>query len=252
MSNSDMKNAGIDRILGLVFFVFLIALWEVLSVMADNKFMLPGPLDVVKSLWENRKPIFTVHLPATMKVVAIGGVLSIILGAALAVLMDASKRVEKAVYPLLTITQTVPVMCIAPVLVLWLGYSVQMRILVVILANFFSVTVNLFDGLRSTSGELTELMDTYGASKGQKYIMLRLPSSLPYFFSALRVAVPWAVVSAAVSEWLGAEYGLGTYSRYLLTSFDAAGVIAPLVVLTAVALVLNGILKFAENKIVRW
>ena len=71
MSNSDMKNAGLDRILGLVFFAFLIALWEVLSVMADNKFMLPGPLDVVKSLWENRNPIFTVHLPATMKVVTI-------------------------------------------------------------------------------------------------------------------------------------------------------------------------------------
>ena len=240
------------KIYSVGFGIFLLVLWEVLSLIIDDAFIMPSPQAVIHSLIENRLEIFTEHFPATMEVVLLGGVLSILFGMLFAILMDAHKSIERAVYPILTVTQTVPVMCVAPVFVLWLGYSVKMRVLVVILTNFFPVTVNLFDGLKSTREDRTELLETYGASKWQKFIMLRMPTALPYFFSSLRVALPWSVVAAAISEWLGAPKGLGTYSRYCMMNLDAAGLLAPLIVLTVVALILNALLKFVEKKVITW
>ena len=240
------------KIYSVGFGIFLLVLWEGLSLIIDDAFIMPSPQAVIHSLIENRLEIFTEHFPATMEVVLLGGVLSILFGMLFAILMDAHKSIERAVYPILTVTQTVPVMCVAPVFVLWLGYSVKMRVLVVILTNFFPVTVNLFDGLKSTREDRTELLETYGASKWQKFIMLRMPTALPYFFSSLRVALPWSVVAAAISEWLGAPKGLGTYSRYCMMNLDAAGLLAPLIVLTVVALILNALLKFVEKKVITW
>lgn len=240
------------KLLGAGFGVFLLLVWQTLSVIINDSFLLPGPFAVGFSLWTNRVEIFTVHLPSTMKVVLAGGSLSVLLGIVLAILMDASAGVAGAVYPVLTVTQTVPVMCIAPAFVLWLGYTAKMRILVVVLVNFFSVTVDLYDGFQSTGEERTELLETYGAGRLQQFYLLRMPSALPYLFSALHVAVPWSVVGAAVSEWLGAPDGLGTYSRYCLTNLDAAGLLAPLFVLTAVALLLNALIRLVEQRALRW
>ena len=151
-----------------------------------------------------------------------------------------------------TLSQAIPVMCLAPVFVLWFGYTTAMRVVVVILTNFFPVTINLYDGLRSARPERMELMKTWGATKGQIFRLLRFPSSLPYLFTALRIAVPWSVIAAAVAEWLGAPAGLGFYSRYCMMDMDAPGLLAPLLVLTVIALLLNGILKVLERRIVSW
>ena len=234
------------------FGIFLLVLWQLLAMAIGRSFILPTPVAVVQNIWENRYAIFVENLPATMEVVLIGGGLSILLGIGFALLMDASPNAAAAIYPVLTMTHTIPVMCIAPALVLWLGYSVQMRVLVVILSNFFTVTVDLFDGLQSTREDRTELLMTYGASRWQMFKILRFPSSLPYFFSAMRVAVPWSVVGAAVSEWLGAPKGLGTYSRNCMVNLDAAGLLAPLVVLTFIALGMNAILRVIENHVLTW
>lgn len=240
------------KCLGIGFGIFLLILWEVLSLAIGKSYILPGPLLVIEKIIENREEIFCVHLPATMQVVLIGCVLSILLGAAFAMLMDLDKRIEKALYPILTVTQTIPVMCIAPIFVLWFGYSITMRVVVVVLTNFFAVAVNVFDGLKSTSKGRSELMLTYGASKWQRFILLRFPSSLPYFFTALKIVVPWSIVGAAVAEWLGAPNGLGTYSRSCMMNLDAAGLLAPLVVITVLALLINTVLNFIEKRVIAW
>jgi putative hydroxymethylpyrimidine transport system permease protein len=240
------------RAIGVLFLVFLIVLWQIISLIIGKSYLLPGPVDVVENIWENRIEIFTVHLPATLQVVISGGIISVVLGFFLAMIMDMDSRVEKALYPVLTATQTIPVMCIAPVFVLWFGYTVTMRIIVVVLLNFFSVAVNVFDGLKSTNTGRTELMLTYGASRLQRFFLLRLPTALPYLFTALKVVVPWSFVGAAVSEWLGAPSGLGIYSRNCMAQFDAAGLLAPLAVLTVLALILNGVIYLAEKKIITW
>lgn len=229
------------------FILFLIILWQVISMIIGKAYILPGPLKVIESLWKNKKEIFIVHLPATLEVMAIGCGCSLVLGTLLAVVMDMHRIVERAVYPVLTFTQTVPVVCIAPVFVLWFGYSVGMRVVVVVLLTFFPVTVNLFDGFRSTRPERTELLKTYGAGKWQQMRLLRWPSALPNLFTALHVAVPWSAVGAAIAEWLGAPKGLGTFSRSCMSSLDAAGLLAPLLLLTVIALLLNLILNVLER-----
>lgn len=246
MSSKKKKAAGV------LFLIFLIVLWQIIALIVGKSFLLPGPVDVVKNLWENRVEIFTVHLPATLQVVAAGGILSVILGFLLAMIMDMDSRVEKAIYPVLTATQTIPVMCIAPVFVLWFGYTVTMRVVVVVLINFFSVAVNVFDGFKATNEGRTELMITYGASRMQRFFMLRFPTVLPYLFTALKVVIPWSFVGAAVSEWLGSPAGLGIYSRNCMSQFDAAGLIAPLLVLTFLALILNGVVSVIEKKVITW
>ena len=247
-----MRGKTVRKLSAWLFGAALIALWEIAAVSVDRVYLLPGPADVIRSLLLNRKEIFLVHLPATMEVVAVGGALSILVGALFAVMMDLFGPVRKALYPLLTLSQAIPVMCLAPVFVLWFGYTTAMRVVVVILTNFFPVTINLYDGLRSARPERMELMKTWGATNGQIFRLLRFPSSLPYLFTALRIAVPWSVIAAAVAEWLGAPAGLGFYSRYCMMDMDAPGLLAPLLVLTVIALLLNGILKVLERRIVSW
>lgn len=240
------------KALGIGFGIFLLVFWQLLAMLIGKSYVLPQPVEVIQHIIKNKKELFTLHLPATMSVVAIGCICSVLLGFLLAVIMDWDQRIEKALYPVLTATQTIPTMCIAPVFILWFGYTVKMRVLVVVLVNFFSVTVNVFDGFKATSVGRMELMQTYGATKMQKFLMLRVMRALPNFFTSLKIAVPWSVVGAAVAEWLGAPNGLGTYSRSCMMSLDAAGLLAPLLIVTVVALILNGILAMAEKKIVTW
>ena len=234
------------------FMIFLVILWQMLAMMIGKSYILPSPIEVIGSLWKHRTEIFAVHLPATMLVMTIGCTASIVIGVGLAVLMDVSKTAERALYPILTFTQTIPVMCISPVFVLWFGYSTGMRALVVVLVTFFSITVNVFDGFKASKKAREELLKTYGADRWQCLKLAKWPAALPFFFTALHVAVPWSAVGAAVAEWLGAPKGLGTYSRNCMASLDAAGLLAPLVLLTAIALLLNYILNILERRFVSY
>ena len=244
--------AAQKRAWSIGFMIFLVILWQMLAMMIGKSYILPSPIEVIGSLWKHRTEIFTVHLPATMLVMTIGCTASIVIGVGLAVLMDVSKTAERALYPILTFTQTIPVMCISPVFVLWFGYSTGMRALVVVLVTFFSITVNVFDGFKASKKAREELLKTYGADRWQCLKLAKWPAALPYFFTALHVAVPWSTVGAAVAEWLGAPKGLGTYSRNCMASLDAAGLLAPLVLLTAIALLLNYILNILERRFVSY
>ena len=250
---SDKRLTGLRRrAVSLGTLAGLLVLWQILSILIARPFLLPSPMAVLQSLLEHREEIFLTHLPATFGVVLAGGFLAVLLGAAFAVLMDWSPWLIQALYPLLTVTQTIPVMCLAPVLVLWFGYTFRMRVVVVILVNFFTVTVDLCDGFASTRQERTELLRTFGADRLQQFTLLRMPTALPYLFTALRISVPWSVIGAAVAEWLGAPAGLGMYSRSCMLNLDAAGLLAPLLVLTALALMMNAVLGKIEARLMKW
>ena len=127
-----------------------------------------------------------------------------------------------------------------------------MRVIMVILMTFFAITVNVFDGFKAVRTESEELIRTFGASRTQSFLTLKIPTALPYFFTALKAELPWAVVAAAVSEWFGAPGGLGNYSRIRMMSLDTAGLIAPLVIISITALVITLIIKILEKKVVTW
>ena len=234
------------------FGIFLLILWQGLAVLINASYILPSPISVLAHLLENLPELMTVHFPTTMGVVFLGSLISVLLGVLFAILMTMSPMLEKTIYPLLTISQTIPTMCLAPIFVLWLGYTTRMRVVLVVIMSFFSITVNVFDGFSAVKKESMELLKTYGANRWQQFYLLQIPTALPYFFTSLKVTIPWSVVAAAVAEWFGSQSGLGNYSRVRMMSLDAAGLLAPLVIVSITALIITGIIKLIERKIVTW
>ncbi len=247
-----MKKTCKTQLPALILVFALLILWQMGAMRMDAAYILPSPTQILQKLWELRVPLFTAHLPATMQVTAIGLGISIVFGLGLAILMDASPAVSRAVYPIVITSQTIPTTALAPLFVLWFGYSIWSKVLVTVLITFFPITITVYDGLRAVRIEMIELLQTYGASRTQIFLKLKLPSVLPYFFSALKMAVPMSIVGAAIGEWLGAQAGLGYFSRRMITQLDGAGVFAPIVLLSAVAILLVAILGFIEKKVIRW
>ena len=248
--NSDKTNRANLPAAILVF--ALLILWQMLAMGMDAAYILPTPIQVLQKLWELRGPLFTAHLPATMSVVAIGLIISIVLGMALAILMDVSPVAEKALYPLVIASQTIPTTALAPLFVLWFGYSIWSKVLVTVLMTFFPVTITVFDGFRSVRTDMKELMFCMGADERQMFMKLKLPAVLPFFFSALKMAVPLSVIGAAIGEWLGAQSGLGYFSRRMMTQLDGAGVFAPILLLSVAAMLLTAVVTFLERRLVTW
>lgn len=195
-----------------LFLAAVLLLWQLGAGYMNAAYILPTPMGILRKLWELREPLFMIHLPATMKVTAIGLVISIVLGIGLAILMDASPVVEQALYPIVIASQTIPTTAIAPLFVVWFGYGIWSKIVVTILMTFFPITITVFDGFKSVKREMEELLISYGATKKDIFIKLKLPTALPHFFSAIKMAIPLSVIGAAIGEWLGAQSGLGYFS----------------------------------------
>lgn len=215
-------------------------------------YILPTPLQILDKLWALRKVLFTVHLPATMGVTALGLAISLVLGLGLAVVMDGSPLCRKALYPLVVASQTIPTTAIAPLFVLWFGYGIWSKVLVTVLITFFPITITVYDGLQFARVEMTELLQTYGATRRDIFLKIKVPCTLPYFFSAIKMAIPMSIIGAAIGEWLGAQSGLGYFSCRMMTQLDGAGVFAPIVLLSAVAMFAVALIALVEKKVVRW
>ena len=247
-----MRKACKGNLPALLFLFALLMLWQLGAMKIDASYILPTPMQILQKLWELRNILFTVHLPATMEVTLIGLAISLILGLGLAVLMDVSPFWQKALYPVVVASQTIPTTTIAPLFVLWFGYGIWSKVLVTILITFFPITITVYDGLRSAKVEMAELLLTYGATKRDIYWKVKVPCALPYFFSAVKMAVPMSIIGAAIGEWLGAQSGLGYFSRRMMTQLDGAGVFAPIVLLSVTAMVTVGIVSLLEKRLVRW
>lgn len=247
-----MRKIKNNTLPALIFSFLLIVFWQIGASYVNASYILPTPIEVLKKLWELRVPLFTVHLPATIKCTFIGLVISILLGISLAILMDISPLAEKTLYPVVIASQTIPTTALAPLFVMWFGYTIWSKVLVTVLITFFPITITLFDGLRSAKTDMIELMRTFGAGQKQIFIKLKLPSALPYFFSAMKMAIPMSIIGAAIGEWLGADAGLGYFSRRMMTQLDGAGVFAPIVLLSVVAMVIVFIISWLEKKVITW
>lgn len=242
----------VDYLIPLSLVIALLIGWEIGARMLAMPYILPSPTEIMIKLWELKEILFLRHLPATLSIILTGLAISIIFGVGLAVWMNQSKTVEKAFYPLIISSQTIPIIALAPIFVLWFGYSIWSKVVVTVLITFFPITVSTYDGLRSSSKELKELLLTMGAKKRDIFFKLYVPSALPYFYSGLKVAVTLSVIGAAIGEWLGAQAGLGYFSRRMMTQFDGAGVFAPIVLLSAIGIILFLLVVFIEKITLKW
>ena len=243
------KNANLPA---LIFMFALLIVWQCIAMGMNAAYILPSPTQVLVRLWELRKPLFTAHLPATMLCTGVGLAISIALGLLLAIVMDASPSAEKMLYPLIVASQTIPTTALAPLFVLWFGYTIWSKVLVTVLITFFPITITVFDGFKSVKTEMEELLFTFGADKRQIFMKLKVPAVLPCFFSAIKMAVPLSIIGAAIGEWLGAQSGLGYFSRRMMTQLDGAGVFAPILLLSVAAMAAVWVVTLLEKRIIHW
>lgn len=223
---------------GISIGLFLIT-WEVsCHLFSFPPYILPPPSAVLRSLWELRETFFGQHLWATLKEVLIGLSAAVLFGVLLALAMNMSRVVERLVYPYIVISQTIPIIALSPVFILWFGYDLSGKIAVTILFTFFPIVVNAYDGLRSTDREMINLLTTMGANRWQIFTKLQLPSSLPHFFSGLKVAATYSVAGATIGEWLGASEGLGYFGRRASGNFQAPALFASVLLLSVLGMLL--------------
>ena len=200
-----------DKIAPSIIIVILLIIWQTLSMInIIPKFMLPSPFEVVKAFVSDF-PLLMKHTEVTLVEAFLGLGLGIILGFVVAVIMDRFEYAYKMIYPVLVITQTIPTVAIAPLLVLWMGYGILPKIMLILLTSFFPITIGLLDGFHSVDRDMLNLLKTMGATSFQNFIHLKLPSSLGYFFAGLRISVSYSIIGAVVAEWLGGYDGLGVY-----------------------------------------
>ncbi len=246
------KNAFKDRLPALLLIAAILLSWQAAAEIINIKHILPSPMDIIMRIWELRETLFLHHMPSTLVTIGAGWGLAIAVGLILAAAMHFSEYAEAMLTPVLTITQTVPVMCISPLFVLWLGYTLPARLLAVLLSTFFAITLNTLAGLEAADKQKKEWLKSCGASKWDIFIHLEAPSALPSLFTALKMTLPWAVIDAAVAEWLGATCGLGYFSKRMISQLDGAAVFAPVVILCVISLVGMAVIKYFDSKYIHW
>ena len=210
------------------------------------KYMLPSPVEVVKA-FINDFSILMAHAAVTIEEAVIGLLIGVALAFVFAILMDRFSFLYKALYPILVITQTIPTIAIAPVLVLWMGFSVAPKIALVVLTTFFPITVSLLDGFRSVDEDEIRLMRSMGANRVQIFRHVKLPSSLDQFFSGLKVSSSYAIVGAVISEWLGGFEGLGVYMTRVKKAYAFDKMFAVIFLVSLVSLLLMAFVAFLKK-----
>lgn len=242
------KNKALPIMIG----VGLILFWEIFARIINASYILPSPSEIFLEIIELKDSLFTIHLPYTMLITFISLGISIFIGVSLAVLMDAFPTFEDAVYPIIVTSQTIPTTALAPLFILWFGYSIWSKVLVAVLITFFPITISVHDGLKEVKREHIELLQSYGASKFQVFVKLKIMTALSNFFTALKMAIPISIIGAAIGEWLGSEKGLGYFSKRMVTRLNGPGVFAPIVILSLSAVLLVVIVSLLEKRSLKW
>jgi len=242
----------------IVIVAVLLGLWQLaasLDVIANalniEPFLVPSPSEIAQSLWADRSLLLD-NGWVTLQEVLAGFALSVAAGVGFAVVLHLSPTLRRAFYPLLVASQTVPIVVIAPILVVWLGFGIGPKLAIIALICFFPITVNTLDGLRSVDPDLMKMMRTLDASRWQTFRRVEAPTALPYFFSGAKIAVAVAVIGAVFGEWAGSSSGLGHLIQQASAQLQTARTFAAVVVLSALAIVLFGLLALIERRVAWW
>jgi ABC-type nitrate/sulfonate/bicarbonate transport system permease component len=230
----------------------LAARWDLIAnALSLKPYLVPAPTDIASSLWSDRS-LLADQGWVTLREVLLGFAISVLAGVAFAVVLHLSGLLRSAFYPLLVASQTVPIVAIAPILVVWFGFGIGPKLAIVALICFFPITVNTLDGLGSADPELPKLMRTLDASRLQVLTRVEVPTALPYFFSGARIAAAVAVIAAVFGEWSGSSSGLGHLIQETTAQLQTARTFAAVVVLAAFAIALFGALGFLERRVAWW
>ena len=214
-------------------------------------YMLPSPIDVVKAFADNFS-IMMKQAAVTLQETLYGLLIGIAIAFVIASLMDRFTIINKALYPVLVVTQTIPTIAIAPLLVLWMGFGMAPKITLVVITTFFPIAIGLLNGFQSVDEDAINLMRSMGARRLQIFRIIKLPNATASFFSGLRISAAYAVVGAVVLEWLGGFEGLGVYMTRVKKAYAFDKMFAVIVFISAISLVLMGIVVLLEKISMPW
>jgi ABC-type nitrate/sulfonate/bicarbonate transport system permease component len=223
----------------------------VAKVSGIKAFILPGPLEVIKAGWDTRDLLLNA-IGTTMLSTMIGLVLALAAGIGIATLMDFWHWVRRALYPILVVSQTIQILAIAPILIIWFGFGMMPTVFIVVLFCFFPLAISTADGLTSADPELISLLRAMGANRKQIWRMVRVPSALPSFFSGLRLAVTYSIVAATIGEWVGGSSGLGLYMLKSKNALATDQVFVAMIITSLLSVILFMLVYGIERLVLPW
>ncbi|HLJ68416.1 MAG TPA: ABC transporter permease [Chloroflexota bacterium] len=229
-----------------------VGVWQIVTVARHvPDYLLPPPAEIWQSAVDQHQLLWDNTLP-TLRIALSGFLLALVLGLALAIAIRYSRALELALYPIVIATQTVPVIALAPILVVLLGFGLMPKLIVVCLICFFPITVNAVDGFKSVDPDLVNLMRTLGAGRGRIFRDIEWPSALPFIFSGARVAITYCVIGALYGELVGSFEGLGWLMQQEQSQFNTPLIFAAMAVLSLMGMGLFGLVALAERLLLPW
>lgn len=249
-----MKKSGSikNNISSISLILIILILWQLLSSFKIvPEFLLPSPYSVIMSFFTDFN-LLMYHLWITLAESMLGLFWGVLLGFICAVLMDKFDFFYRAFYPILILTQTIPTIAIAPLLVLWMGYEMLPKIVLIVIVTFFPISIGLYDGFKSADKDQINLLKAMGATNFDIFKYIKWPGSLNHFFSALKISVSYSVVGAVISEWLGGFRGLGVYMIRVKKSYSFDKMFAVIFLISALSLVLMFLVKLLQKKVMPW
>lgn len=226
--------------------------WELyVHLSGISPLMLPAPSRVLDQMWLNRGILWNNTIP-TLHATLAGFALSLSVAFSLSVVLDFMPRLRRALFPIFVVSQTLPLVAIAPLVVLWFGFDLTPKVLLVALVTFFPMLVALVDGYAATDPEIEDVLRAMGANRRTVFRTARLPSAMPYFFAGLRISITYAVVAAIFAEYVGARAGLGIVILNAKNSFRPDLVLAAVVISSALTLVLFALTAMLQRVVLRW
>ncbi len=236
----------------IAFALLFLGAWQLYVAVADvPESSLPSPTEIASAGWDNRSLLID-NTWITIGEILLGFALAIVVGVLLALAIRSSRTVERAVYPWLVVSQMVPVPAIAPIFVIWTGFDLRPRVMVIALVAFFPIVVNAVDGLRAADPALLRLLRTMGASRRQLLRHGNFPASLPFLFSGLKIAAALSVIGAVFAEWVGSSEGLGHLILVLNNATETATMFAVIFLLSLIGIGLFGLVALAERLLLPW
>ncbi len=236
----------------LAILLIVLGVWEAtVHLLEIPRYILPAPSKIGGTLVTERVQLLK-HTSVTLQEMLLGFLLAVSIGVPLAVLMYEFPALEKAFYPYVIGSQTVPVFAIAPLLVLWFGFGIASKVIMAALIVFFAIVLNTLDGLKSTDRDTVNLFQILQATRWQILWKVRLPSALPFIFSGAKIGISISTIGAVIGEWVGSKAGLGYLMLYANGQLRISLVFAAIFCLTILGLTLFGLMTFAERYAMPW
>jgi ABC-type nitrate/sulfonate/bicarbonate transport system permease component len=230
----------------------LLVAWELYVAWSGiSPIVLPAPTRIVAALVDYRDLAWRHTLP-TLGETVVGFAISVGAAVAVAILMDQVGIIRRALYPILVASQTIPILAIAPLMIIWFGFGLLPKVLVIVLVTFFPIVVALLDGFASTEPEATDLLRTMGATDRQVFLKVRLPTALPSFFTGLRISITYAVIGAVFGEYIGAYEGLGIWMQLSKNAFRTDLVFVAILITAALSIGLFVAVGLLERLVIPW